>query len=412
MSNGWTGGQYSIFRYIFGVYLLVHFVHLLPWAAEMFSSSGVLPDAALSPFYGVFPNLLFFADSPLAATLFVGSAAVASILFMIGRFDRIAAVWIWYVLACVFTRNPLTLNPSLPYVGWLMLVHAAIPLAPYGSLAAKNRVDPDGGWKLAPSLFGAAWILMAVGYSYSGYMKLSSVSWVDGTALEQVMNNPLARDLFTRDLMLALPPIFLKLLTWGSLGLELLFAPLALSKRLRPWLWISMVGMHIGILSTVHFADLTLGMLVLHVFTFDPAWIKPKFAGRKDFVFFDGECGLCHSAVRTILAEDREGGFSLSPLQGDLFKSKVDDTTRTSLPDSIVVLTEDGKLLLESDAVLYVMSRFGGLWRAISFASGIVPKSLRDFGYRCVAKVRKSIFKKPEGMCPLMPRHLAERFAY
>jgi hypothetical protein len=34
MSNGWTGGQYSLFRIAFGVYLCVHFGQLAPWAAE------------------------------------------------------------------------------------------------------------------------------------------------------------------------------------------------------------------------------------------------------------------------------------------------------------------------------------------------------------------------------------------
>lgn len=34
MMNGWTGGQYSLYRAISGVYLLIHFVALLPWFAE------------------------------------------------------------------------------------------------------------------------------------------------------------------------------------------------------------------------------------------------------------------------------------------------------------------------------------------------------------------------------------------
>ena len=43
MSNGWTGGQYSRFRLVLGLYLCVHFVHLVPWGAELFSRAGVLP---------------------------------------------------------------------------------------------------------------------------------------------------------------------------------------------------------------------------------------------------------------------------------------------------------------------------------------------------------------------------------
>ena len=34
-----------------------------------------------------------------------------------------------------------------------------------------------------------------------------------------------------------------------------------------------MVGLHIGLLTLINFADLSAGMIVLHLFTFDPAWV-------------------------------------------------------------------------------------------------------------------------------------------
>lgn len=37
--------------------------------------------------------------------------------------------------------------------------------------------------------------------------------------------------------------------------------------------------MHLGILALVDFADLTLGMLVAHAFTFDPAWVRTRVRG-------------------------------------------------------------------------------------------------------------------------------------
>ncbi len=68
MTNGWTGGQYSLFRLIFGTYLLVHFAHLLPWGAEVYSNQGVLADGALSPLLTIFPNILALWDGPLMVT--------------------------------------------------------------------------------------------------------------------------------------------------------------------------------------------------------------------------------------------------------------------------------------------------------------------------------------------------------
>ncbi|MEA2488651.1 MAG: hypothetical protein QOH21_443, partial [Acidobacteriota bacterium] len=147
MKNGWTGGQYSVYRALFGAYLFVHFVMLLPWGRELFSSEGVLPREA-SPLFRLFPNVLLLSDAPALVLTLLGLAAVAAIAFAFGLRDRIAAVVMWYVLACVFGRNPLISNPSLPYVGWLLLAHAFLPRAPYGSWAARGRVDPRGGWSM------------------------------------------------------------------------------------------------------------------------------------------------------------------------------------------------------------------------------------------------------------------------
>jgi len=34
-----------------------------------------------------------------------------------------------------------------------------------------------------------------------------------------------------------------------------------------------MVCLHVGLMVLVNFADLTMGTLILHLFTFDPTWI-------------------------------------------------------------------------------------------------------------------------------------------
>lgn len=37
-----------------------------------------------------------------------------------------------------------------------------------------------------------------------------------------------------------------------------------------------MVLMHLSLLVLIEFADLSLGMLMLHLFTMDPAWVRPR----------------------------------------------------------------------------------------------------------------------------------------
>jgi predicted DCC family thiol-disulfide oxidoreductase YuxK len=409
--NQWTGGQYSVFRATLGTYLFVHFAQLMPWGAEMFSNRGMLPDGAASPLLRLFPNILALYDSPAFVMALLVFAAGASLLFAIGLYDRAAAIALWYALACLFGRNPLIANPSLPYVGLLLLAHACLPRAPYGSFERRGQIDPGGGWRAPQEIYLVVWILMALGYSYSGYTKLISPSWVDGTALGRVLDNPLARPGAMRDALLALPPAFLRAATWGALALELLFAPLALSRKLRPWLWAAMLTMHLGLISLIDFADLSLGMVMLHLFTFDPGWVKPLRTKAAEMIFYDGRCGLCHRAVRFILAEDRRGeAFRFAPLGGEVFHAAAPEGRRAALPDSLVVLTVEGELLSRSSAVLYVMRRLGGMWRTVALIGQLTPVDWRDGVYDAVARTRHRLFRKPESVCPLLPGHLRSRF--
>ena len=410
--NGWTGGQWSVGRFVFGLYLFVHFVALGPWAVELFSREGVLPDSTSSPLARAFPNVLSIWDGPGLATALVLAAAALAIPFALGWRDRWAAVGIWYVAACLFGRNPLIANPSLPFVGWMLLVHACAPRAPYGSLDARGRVDPAGGWTMPPALHGGAWIVMAVGYSYSGLMKLVSPSWVDGTAIARVLANPLARTTMVRDALLALPAPALAGATWAALGLEICFAPLALVRRLRPWLWTALLTLHLGLLVLIDFADLSLGMVMLHLFTFNPAWIRPKaVAGATDRIFYDGSCGLCHGLVRAVIAEDRGGAFRFAPLGSPAFDAAVPLAVRTALPDSVVVVRADGVVLARWAAVVHVLERLGGLWRLLGTTGRIsVPVWIGDRLYDAVARRRTTRFTPPTAACPGLPLALRARF--
>lgn len=409
--NGWTGGQYSVFRAVFGLYLLVHFVHLLPWAPELFSDRGVLPDASASPLAYLFPNVLAWYDPPWFAIALLALAAALSVLLAVGWRDRAAAAGLWYVWACLIGRNPLIMNPGLPYVGWMLLAHAFLPPAPHGSLAARGRVDPGGGWRMTPAIFAIAWLLMAAGYTYSGLTKLASPSWVDGTALAKVLDNPLARPGVVRDLLLAMPPAVLRAGSYAALAFEIAFLPLILVPRLRPWVWAAMLAMHLSLILVIDFADLSLGMVMLHFFTFNPAWVPPKCKAATEAIYYDGHCGLCHRWVRFVVAEDTTGhAFVFAPLEGETMRQAVPEAQRRALPDSVVVQTAHGRLLARSAAVRHILARLGGLWRVASWLLAATPTVLLNAGYDAVARVRHRLFAAPADACPLLPPELRVRF--
>lgn len=379
----------------------------------MFSNRGAIPEASTSPLLYLFPNILAVWDSPAFVAVFLLSGIAFSALFAVGSYDRVAALVLWYIWACLLGRNPLISNPSLPYIGLLLLVHACLPRTPSGSLGRRGQPDSSSGSRIPQSFFLVVWILMATGYAYSGYTKLVSPSWIDGTAIARVLANPLARENLLNRALLGLPDSILKFSTWGALALELSFAPLALFRRTRPFIWGAMLTMHIGLIALIDFADLSIGMVMLHLFTFDPAWIRPLKASSAEMVYYDGCCVLCHRAVRFMLTEDRDGNcFRFSSLNNATFDSTVHEGLRGTLRDSIAVRTVAGSLLIKSSALIHAGERLGGIWRLIARCVKVVPESARDSAYDWVAGVRYRLFRSPATVCSLAPGPLQKRVNY
>ncbi len=129
-----------------------------------------------------------------------------------------------------------------------------------------------------------------------------------------------------------------------------------------------------------------------------------------EIVFFDGGCGLCHGFVRFVVVRDARGAFSFAPLGGTTFAATFASSERAAVPDSVVVRTADGRTLVRSSAVVHVLGRLGGGWRVAAAALRVVPRPLRDVGYRAVATVRRRLFAAPKTACPVVPPHLRARF--
>ena len=88
----------------------------------------------------------------------------------------------------------------------------------------------------------------------------------------------------------------------------------------------------------------------------------------------------------------------------------VDKESYQALPDSIVLLTGDGKMLIRSAAVIYLLIHLGGMWRVVGTILYFIPIFIRDAGYDLVGKHRYKMFKKPDAICPIISEELRSRF--
>jgi predicted DCC family thiol-disulfide oxidoreductase YuxK len=130
-----------------------------------------------------------------------------------------------------------------------------------------------------------------------------------------------------------------------------------------------------------------------------------------EYLFYDGHCGLCHRAVKFVLKHDRSGRtFRFAPLQGATFAARVAMERRAGLPDSVVVQTRDGALLVRSNAFLHILRRLGGGWAVLAALLGVIPRGLRDLVYDLVARIRYRVFGRRDDVCPIVPPELRARF--
>lgn len=125
-------------------------------------------------------------------------------------------------------------------------------------------------------------------------------------------------------------------------------------------------------------------------------------------VLFDGVCNLCDKSVRFIFRHDPSGYFRFAPLQSETGQKLLAEAGASAPDLNSILLIEDGKVYDRSTAALRIARRlsapFSALWMGM-----IVPKPLRDFVYKIIAKNRYKWFGQKES-CEMPPQGLRERF--
>lgn len=113
-------------------------------------------------------------------------------------------------------------------------------------------------------------------------------------------------------------------------------------------------------------------------------------------LFYDGSCGLCDRSVQLVLAHDRADRFRFAPLQGAYAVRTLGERGIKLGPDApletVYVLTADGRLLDRSDAALFIASQLTG-WPSVGRLLRVVPRAVRELGYRFVAEHRHRWFE-------------------
>ena len=129
-------------------------------------------------------------------------------------------------------------------------------------------------------------------------------------------------------------------------------------------------------------------------------------------LLYDGICGLCNSAVQTILRFDRHGSLQFAALDSDIARAVIARHPRLADVDSVVFVEgldqPDERVHVRSAAALRVLDYLGGPWRVLLVA-GLIPERARDWLYDGVARVRYRIFGTHDS-CPIPAPEVRARF--
>jgi len=121
-------------------------------------------------------------------------------------------------------------------------------------------------------------------------------------------------------------------------------------------------------------------------------------------VIYDGNCGLCNRSVRWLLRRDRKDHLRFAPSSDPAVADLLASHGISVIPDTILVIrnvnTAIEELLVRSNAILACLRVLPQPWPMLAAIARLMPRPLREAGYRLVARYRYKIWGRYES-CPI-----------
>ena len=277
----------AVLRIAFALVVLLWAVALGHDLLPFFGSNGVVPE---QPDYGrlgedgAWGLLGPFSSDAAVITLFV-VLLVSSLCLLVGLGTRIAALLVFVCLVSFTRRNPWVFNS-----GDLLLRVLAfyLVLAPSGAALSVDR------WLKARGRFWefpvrSAWPLrllqvqLSVLYITAVWDKTAGGTWRDGTAVSYALRiddlQRLPVPAFVTDSLL-----ISNLATFGTLAIEFALGVLVWQKKLRPWVLLLGVSLHLGIEYAVRVGFFSYAVLLFYIVFIPPETVSAWLLALRDRV--------------------------------------------------------------------------------------------------------------------------------
>jgi uncharacterized membrane protein YphA (DoxX/SURF4 family) len=232
-----------LIRIAFGILVFLWAVSVLPDAKTFFGPDGVLTDP---PSRDGAWSVLHVWDSSTAAVVLVVLLGVGGLLLVVGLWSRMAAAVVFVAFVSLSNRNGFVGNSGDALLRVLSLYVLLAPVGAAFSLDALRRgqslldFPQKPGWALR-----LIQIQLSLIYIGTVWAKLRGTTWPDGDAVAYAFRlDDLAR--------FPVPDVgdsllITHVLTYGVLVLETALGVLVWVPRLRPWVLLGGVCLHLGI---------------------------------------------------------------------------------------------------------------------------------------------------------------------
>lgn len=242
------------FRIVIGLLVMVHLgfltVDLDYWLTDLGMLRGTEAREIAGPLR---PSPLQWVQDPVTVRGFLAGSAVAATLFTIGWHTRVMGVLLYLTLLSIHQRAvPTNCGPDT----LLLILVFYLMLSPCGASYSfdARRVARRRGTAAEPLIVPWAQRLIQLHvsliYLNTAILKCNGSTWLGGTALHFILNNPeVGRFDFA---FLTGYPVVINLLTLAGLMVEFALGFLLWNRAARPWVAVAGLALHAGVLLIVN----------------------------------------------------------------------------------------------------------------------------------------------------------------
>jgi predicted DCC family thiol-disulfide oxidoreductase YuxK len=116
---------------------------------------------------------------------------------------------------------------------------------------------------------------------------------------------------------------------------------------------------------------------------------------NEPILLFDGVCNLCSSSVQFVLTHNKKENVKFASLQSEFASNALSNSNLPANYLNSLVLLENGKTYVKSDAALRLAKHLNGLWKLAGVLQ-IVPTFIRNPIYDWIANNRYRWYGKKE----------------